>query len=95
MIAFWYIVCFVVYTMAEAQSYDFVIVGGGTAGLVLANRLSANPKWTVAVIEAGGDVSADHRVLIPGLFMAAAGSEIDWAFATTPQVCDPKLQTTS
>jgi len=73
--------------MADTLSYDFVIVGGGTAGLVLANRLSANPEWTVAVIEAGGEVSADPRVLIPGLFSAAAGTEIDWGFATTPQVC--------
>ncbi|PSN64811.1 alcohol oxidase [Corynespora cassiicola Philippines] len=68
-----------------AENFDFVIVGGGTAGLVLANRLSSKFAYTIAVVEAGGDVSADPRVFIPGLFSAAAGSEMDWKFATTPQ----------
>ena len=80
-------------TMAGTQEFDFVIVGGGTAGLVLANRLSENLKWTVAVIEAGGDVSADPRVLIPGLWSTAAGSDFDWAFVTTPQVSISPLST--
>jgi choline dehydrogenase-like flavoprotein len=74
--------------MNIGTSYDFIIVGGGTAGLVLANRLSENPSATVAVIEAGGDASKDPRVFIPALFTAALGSELDWSFASTPQVCD-------
>lgn len=41
-------------------SYDYVIVGGGTAGLVLARRLAANASFTVAVIEAGGFYELDN-----------------------------------
>lgn len=41
-------------------TYDYVIVGGGTAGLVMARRLSANSSFTVAVIEAGGFYEFDN-----------------------------------
>ncbi len=40
--------------------YDYVIVGGGTAGLVMARRLAANTSFTVAVIEAGGFYEFDN-----------------------------------
>jgi choline dehydrogenase-like flavoprotein len=79
MISMWAIPYTIISAMAVTETYDFVVIGGGTAGLVLANRLTANPEWTVAVLEAGGDVSADPRVLIPALFTAAVGSEIDWS----------------
>lgn len=41
-------------------TYDYVIVGGGTAGLVVARRLAANSSVTVAVIEAGGFYELDN-----------------------------------
>ncbi|XP_045777815.1 glucose dehydrogenase [FAD, quinone]-like [Maniola jurtina] len=45
--------------------FDFIIVGGGTAGCVLANRLSANPEWKVLVLEAGQEENIDYD--IPGV----------------------------
>jgi choline dehydrogenase-like flavoprotein len=67
-------------------SYDYIIIGGGTAGLVLANRLSENSAVTVAVLESGADATADLRTVIPALFTTALTSELDWNFATVPQV---------
>jgi choline dehydrogenase len=48
------------------KTYDFVIIGGGTAGLTLAARLTENPRVTVGVIEAGKNRLADPNLLVPG-----------------------------
>ena len=69
------------------DTFDFVIAGGGIAGLVLATRLSEDPNVRVAVIEAGEDKSADSRFFVPGLWPTWAGSEGDWAFQIKDQVC--------
>lgn len=74
-----------------ASSYDFVIVGGGTAGLVVATRLSEIPDLSVLVIEAGDDQSNDPRVKTPGLWPSLLGTEADWGFITEPQVSTLKF----
>ncbi|KAK5118867.1 hypothetical protein LTR62_000076 [Meristemomyces frigidus] len=67
-------------------SADYVICGGGTAGPVLAIRLSEIPSVSVAVLEAGIDHFDDLNVLAPGLLTALYGNpDYDWIFFSTPQ----------
>lgn len=69
------------------KSYDYVIVGGGTAGCVLANRLTEDKDVRVLLLEAGGDKTTDPLVLTPGLVPAVYGKdEYDWNFQSVPQV---------
>ena len=69
-----------------AQEYDFVIVGGGTAGLVVASRLTEHPDVSVGVIEAGKNKLGDMMVDTPAMFVQMLGHpDYDWNFHTTPQ----------
>jgi len=71
-----------------SQSYEYIIVGGGTAGLCVAARLSENPNVTVAVIEGGANMMDDTNVSTPALYPALIGREkYDWCFTSVPQVC--------
>ncbi|ETS74689.1 hypothetical protein PFICI_13173 [Pestalotiopsis fici W106-1] len=69
----------------STSSFDYVIVGGGLAGLVLAARLSEDANIEVFVIEAGEDQTADPRVTIPGMWPTLIRSESAWNFSTVPQ----------
>ncbi|GAA5901203.1 hypothetical protein JCM5296_006296 [Sporobolomyces johnsonii] len=70
---------------AIKQEYSHIIVGGGTAGLALAARLTEDPSLSVLVLEAGTNQEALPGVMIPGLAGSTFQSDIDWAFFTTPQ----------
>ncbi|OHX00023.1 choline dehydrogenase, partial [Colletotrichum incanum] len=69
-----------------ADTYDFVIVGGGTAGLAVSTRLSQGlPNAKVLVIEAGPAGLGDERIEIPGRRGTTFGSAYDWNLTTVPQ----------
>lgn len=68
-----------------ARKYDYLIIGGGTAGLVVAARLSEDPSITVGVLEAGGLPPDIPAITVPGRFGEGIGTAIDWQYETTAQ----------
>ncbi len=64
--------------------YDYVIVGAGSAGCVLANRLSEDPSVRVLLLEAGGK-DRSPKVKIPAAFAEQFHTRLDWDFATEPE----------
>lgn len=76
------------------QTFDYVVVGGGNAGLTIAARLAEDPSKTVAVIEAGSFYEIDNgnwsQVPAYGQFWSGKDRSdinplVDWGFMTTPQ----------
>src|SRR4030081_2937743 len=71
--------------MRVTDTFDFVVVGGGSGGCAVAGRLSEDPKTSVAVLEAGG-VCDNWVVTTPGaLALMVPGKLNNWAFDTVPQ----------
>ena len=71
----------------ENEFYDIVIVGGGTSGLVVANRLTEDGNARVLVLEAGTNRLNDPRITVPGLGPATfEDKDFDWNFRSIPQV---------
>ncbi|KAF8066690.1 pyranose dehydrogenase, partial [Lyophyllum atratum] len=68
-----------------ALKFDFVVIGGGTAGNVIANRLTEDPKINVLVLESGPSNEGVLRSIVPGLATSPGGAAYDWNFTTTPQ----------
>jgi choline dehydrogenase len=65
-------------------TYDYVVVGSGSAGAVLAGRLTEDPGTTVLLLEAGGDSDTDE-VNIPAAFPTLFKTRWDWNYTTTGQ----------
>jgi len=65
------------------MQYDYIIVGAGSAGCVVANRLTEDPSCNVLLLEAGG--KGNFLVNIPGAYTVLHRSTVDWAFWTEPQ----------
>ncbi len=71
--------------MGHARQFDYVIVGAGSAGCVLANRLSADPAISVCVIEAGKRDSNPFIHIPLGLAAIVRFKSLDWGYDTVPQ----------
>ena len=74
-------------SQAAAQTFDYVVVGAGSAGCVLANRLSANPENKVALLEAGGNDNFSHA------FAEEKKKEDNQGLAHFQQFCSRSLKT--
>ena len=67
-----------------SKNFDFIIVGAGSAGSVLANRLSENKNVSVLLLEAGGS-DTDIKIKIPAAFYQNFEGNSDWAYDSVPQ----------
>lgn len=74
--------------MSPAAEFDFIVVGAGSAGCLLANRLSANPDQRVLLIEAGGKDNWFWIKVPVGYLYTIANPRTDWCYTTEP---DPGL----
>jgi choline dehydrogenase len=71
---------------AKTHRFDYIIVGAGSAGCVLAARLAEDPKTRVLLLEAGGRDTA-KEVHIPAAFSKLYKTEADWNYSTEPEPC--------
>lgn len=74
------------------NSYDFIIIGSSPAGCVLANRLSANPEWTVLLIEAGPPESPIQSIPLVTSFTASSKYVRKYYFERNPGACLSKWE---
>lgn len=72
-------------TVNDAGTFDYIVVGAGSAGCVMANRLSADPRNRVLVLEAGGMDNWIWYHIPVGYLFAIGNPRADWMFKTEPQ----------
>lgn len=70
------------YDPVDGEEFDFIIIGAGAGGSVVANRLSENKKWKILVLEAGKEPSISTE--IPRLYPTLMGSSEDWKYFSEP-----------
>lgn len=71
-------------TVQDGSRFEFIVVGGGTAGNIVACRLAENPNARILVLEAGIGSSKDNEdIRTPAMAMEIRGSQYDWAYKTT------------
>jgi len=67
------------------SEYDYIVVGGGSAGAVVASRLSEDPNFRVLLLEAGGDYTKNATYHVPINFFDLQKTSADWEYYTVPQ----------
>ncbi|MBX3538138.1 MAG: GMC family oxidoreductase N-terminal domain-containing protein [Chelatococcus sp.] len=72
-------------TMRETETYDFIVVGGGSAGCVLASRLSEDPNVSVLLLEAGPADRNPWLHVPSGFFKTINNPRYDWRYQTEPE----------
>ena len=80
---------------AEADTFDYVIVGAGAAGSILAARLTEDPETTVCVLEAGPPDTNPFIHIPAGFIKALVNPDITWQFSTEPteNTAGPRVKT--
>jgi choline dehydrogenase-like flavoprotein len=71
--------------MSEQRSFDYVVIGAGSSGCVLANRMSEDPNTSVLLLEAGGPDRSPFIHIPPGTLRSFVDPKLNWKFETTPQ----------